>query len=82
MRTDVFRFHFQPLSLPLMSRRSYQQGEHPARLTKNLESLALEIYQHISVQAEEASFKLDEERIIAPLGKYPPLYLLTATVIY
>jgi hypothetical protein len=31
--------------------------------------IALEIYQPISVQAEEASFKLDEERIIAPLGK-------------
>jgi hypothetical protein len=65
-----------------MSRRSYQQQKHPARPTKNLESIAFEIYRPISVQAEEASFKLDEERIIAPLGKYPPLYLLTATVIY
>jgi hypothetical protein len=44
--------------------------------------IALELYQHISVQAEEASFKLDEERIIAPLGKYPLLYLSTAEVIY
>lgn len=65
-----------------MSRRSYQQQKYPARPIPNLEMIALELYQPISVQAEEASFKLDEERIIAPLGNYPPLYLSTATVIY